>query len=310
MGTLEIKYIESETYTNTSYYGRFTFQPLKLGQGLTIGNALRRVLLSDLEGIAITSARVSGSVHEFSEIPGTREDVLEILLNLKKIVLKGSSKDAGIARLKVQGPCIVTASDFELPSFVKAVDPSQYIATICDSNVLEIEVSISAGRGYKLVNRQSLDSGKDSLELDAVFMPVNKVNYTIEEINTDFPIAEEKLTLEIWTNGSLTPEESLMQAATVLTDILAPIQRIHLTDEEDFPADKEPEVKNLPIEDLKLSVRAYNCLKQINIDYTEDLLTRSQEELLEIKNFGKKCCEEVTQALKNIVGLTLPKKKF
>lgn len=293
-----------------SQVSRFVIEPLERGQGTTLGNALRRVLLSNLEGAAITAVRIAGVSHEFATVPGVREDVLDILLNMKKVVLKSYSSQPQIGRLLVQGPMTVTAEHFELPSDVELVDPSQYIATLSPNSTLEMEFRIEKGKGYRAVDKGRDDStALDFMQIDSVFMPVRKVNYSVEDARVGDAMEKDRLIMEVWTNGSLTPQEALSQAANILVDLFNPLKEITIE-----PLDKEDDEDNdptnqIPIEELQLSVRAYNCLKRAQINSVADLLDYSQEDLLEIKNFGAKSAEEVVEALQQRLGITLPQEK-
>lgn len=309
MAQFEIECVESKSDTARDQYGRFILQPLDQGQGITVGNALRRVLLSDLEGSAIVAVRIAGINHEFSTIPGVREDVLEILLNLKEVVLKSYTKEPSIGRLRVQGPAIITASNFELSPDVEVIDTDQYIATICNNNILEMEFRIEPGKGYHLVEKFMDDTSVDFLQVDAIFMPVKKVNYSVEEIRYDQNSLKDKLTLEIWTNGSISPQEAIGQSSTILTNLFNPLKTIHFKSEEESFLTEGTRINQILIEELQLSVRAYNCLKRAHIHSVADLLDYSQEDLLEIKNFGQKSAEEVIDALQKRLGINLPKEK-
>jgi DNA-directed RNA polymerase subunit alpha len=309
MAQFEIECVESKNDSARDQYGKFILQPLDQGQGITVGNALRRVLLSDLEGSAIVAVRIAGINHEFSTIPGVREDVLEILLNLKEVVLKSYTKEPSIGRLRVQGPSIITASNFELPPDVEVIDTDQYIATICNNNILEMEFRIEPGKGYQIVEKFMDDTSIDFLQVDAIFMPVKKVNYFVEEIRYDQSTLKDKLTLEIWTNGSLSPEEAIGQSSTILTNLFNPLKTIHFKSEEENFLPEGTRINQILIEELQLSVRAYNCLKRAQIHSVADLLDYSQEDLLEIKNFGQKSAEEVIDALQKRLGINLPKEK-
>ncbi len=309
MAQFEIECVESKNDTARDQYGKFVLQPLDQGQGITVGNALRRVLLSDLEGSAIVAVRIAGINHEFSTIPGVREDVLEILLNLKEVVLKNYSKEPSIGRLRVQGPSIITASNFELPPDIEIIDTDQYIATICNNNILEMEFRIEPGKGYQIVEKFMDDTSVDFLQVDAIFMPVKKVNYSVEEIRYDQSSLKDRLTLEIWTNGSISPQEAIGQSSTILTNLFNPLKTIHFKSEEENFLPEGTRINQILIEELQLSVRAYNCLKRAQIHSVADLLDYSQEDLLEIKNFGQKSAEEVIDALQKRLGINLPKEK-
>ncbi|MGL5058904.1 MAG: DNA-directed RNA polymerase subunit alpha [Microcoleus sp.] len=309
MAQFQIECIESNTDKDRSQYGKFVLEPLERGQGTTVGNALRRVLLSNLEGSAVTSVRIAGVNHEFATIEGVREDVIEILLNMKEVVLKSHSQQPQIGRLRIEGPATVTADRFDLPSEVEIVDRSQYIATLSPGSVLEMEFKIERGIGYRAVDR-SRDEGSalDFLQIDAIFMPIRKVNYSVEDARVGGSMEKDRLIMEIWTDGSLTPQESLTQAAHILVDLFAPLKDI--TDSV-TPIDggQTDPTSQIPIEELQLSVRAYNCLKRAQINSVADLLDYTQEDLLEIKNFGQKSAEEVIEALQKRLGITLPQEK-
>ena len=312
MAQFQIECVESKTLKNQSQYSKFVLEPLERGQGTTVGNALRRVLLSNLEGAAVTAVRIAGVNHEFATIEGVREDVLEILLNMKEVVLKWHSPSSTpqIGRVMITGPATVRAAQFDLPSEVEIVDPGQYIATLADGARLEMEFRIEKGKGYRSVERGRDDgSAVDFLQIDAVFMPVSKVNYSVEDVRIDGSLEKDRLLLEIWTNGSLTPQEALSQAANILMDLFNPLKDINLESiKDEYPDDEDP-TSQIPIEELQLSVRAYNCLKRAQINSVADLLDYSQEDLLEIKNFGQKSAEEVIEALQRRLGITLPVEK-
>lgn len=309
MAQFQIECVESNTEKDQGQYGKFVLEPLERGQGTTVGNALRRVLLSNLEGAAVTAVRIAGVNHEFATIPGVREDVLEILLNMKEVVLKTYSSQPQIGRLLVNGPATVTASQFDLPSEVEVVDQIQYVATLSEGATLEMEFRIEKGRGYRAVDRTRDDAPVDFLQIDAIFMPVRKVNYSVEDARVGGSLEKDRLIMEIWTNGSLTPQEALSQAANILVDLFNPLKDINLETldkADEFPEDPTSQI---PIEELQLSVRAYNCLKRAQINSVADLLDYSQEDLLEIKNFGQKSAEEVIEALQKRLGITLPQEK-
>lgn len=310
MAQFSIECVESKTLKNQSQYSKFVLEPLERGQGTTVGNALRRVLLSNLEGAAVTAVRIAGVNHEFATIEGVREDVLEILLNMKEVVLKSYTSAPQIGRVMITGPATVRAAQFDLPSDVDIVDPGQYIATLADGARLEIEFRIEKGKGYRSVERGRDDaSSVDFLQIDAVFMPVSKVNYSVEDVRVDGSLEKDRLILEIWTNGSLTPQEALSQASGILVDLFNPLKDINLESIKDEYPDNEDPTSQIPIEELQLSVRAYNCLKRAQINSVADLLDYSQEDLLEIKNFGQKSAEEVIEALQRRLGITLPQEK-
>ncbi len=311
MATYQAECVESNQDELTGvYYGKFVMEPLARGQGTTVGNALRRVLLSNLEGAAVTAVRIAGVNHEFSTVPGVREDVMEILLNMKELILRCNAADTQMGRLFAQGPGGITAEKLQLPSEVELINPHHHIATLAEDATLELEFSIARGRGYRAVDfldHQSM--AIDFLQIDSVFMPVRKVNYSVEAARVGESLEQDRLTLEMWTNGSLTPQEALSQAAKILVELFVPLQDVSF-DTPIMPQQTEDNQKNqIPIEELQLSVRAYNCLKRAQINTVADLLVYTEEDLLEIKNFGQKSAEEVVEALKNRLGLTLPREK-
>jgi DNA-directed RNA polymerase subunit alpha len=311
MANFTVECIESyEDPKNKSQYSRFVLEPLERGQGTTVGNSLRRVLLSNLEGAAVTAVRIAGVNHEFATIPGVREDVLDLILNMKEIVLKSYSSDSQICRLTARGPCTVTAGDFNLPSDIEVINPDQYVATLCEGATLEMEFKVETGKGYRSVERTKEEvSAIDFLQIDAIFMPVRKVKYMVEDARIGSGTSKDRLVIEITTNGSLTPQESLSQAADILVGMFTPLQEITLAPPKETLDDDGDETKQIHIEELQLSVRAYNCLKRAQINTVADLLDYTQDDLLEIKNFGQKSAEEVVEALKRHLGLTLPQEK-
>nr|YP_010873233.1 RNA polymerase a-subunit [Nemalion vermiculare]WGV34350.1 RNA polymerase a-subunit [Nemalion vermiculare] len=309
MTHFQIECIESKTEGAREQYGRFVLEPLHQGQGITVGNALRRTILSDLYGTAVVAVRIAGINHEFSTVAGVREDVLEILLNLKEVVLKSYTDKPQIGRVRVQGPAVITAGLFDIPNEVEIIDPRQYIATICNNTIFEMEFRIEQGRGYRLIDKGMDDKAVDFLQIDAVFMPARKFNYIVEEVRLNQQVVQEKLLIELWTNGSISPQEALSQGAAVLTNLFYPLRKIDFKPVEDATIQEQQQISLVLIEELQLSVRAYNCLKRAHIHSVSDLLDYSQGELLEIKNFGQKSANEVIDALQNRLGITLPKEK-
>ncbi len=309
MGHFQVECVESIVDSDFGQYGKFVFEPLDRGQGITVGNSLRRVLLANLKGSAITSVRIAGVTHEFATIPGVREDVLDMLLNLEQVVLRSHSSESQIGRLFLRGPATVKSGDFELSPEVEVINPEQYIATLSAEATLEMEIKVDLGKGYQPVERNRDEvSALDFMQIDAVFMPVKKVNYAVEETQVG-GMPTDRLTLEVWTNGSLTPQEALGQAATILVDLFNPLKDVTFTPVEDQDTEEEDESNQIPIEGLNLSVRAYNCLKRAQINSVADLLEYNQEDLLEIKNFGAKSAEEVIEALQVHLGITMPSDK-
>ena len=310
MNNIFIKCLNSEKIQSGACHGQFVINALKPGQGITIGNQLRRVLLGDLGGMAISAVRIAGVTHEFSTIPGVREDILEILLNLKGIVLESTTKKTQFGRLKIQGPNVVTADSIELTDDLKIINPNHYIATLSTSSILEIEFKFEYGTGYKLASQTFLEEDENYLQLDTIFMPVQKVDFKIENVYDSANEIMERLFLDIWTNGSISPTEALESASRIIIDLFSAL--IHNKDKnennrKDVKSDSlsmEP-YNNIAIEELQLSVRAYNCLKKAKINTVGDLLQYSPEKLQELKNFGRKSADEVFSTLKNKLGISL-----
>jgi DNA-directed RNA polymerase subunit alpha len=305
----QVECVDTTVAKDQSQYGKFVIDALERGQGTTVGNALRRTLLANLGGTAVTAVRIAGVSHEFATIPGVREDVLDILLNVKQIVLNSTIDQPQIGRLHVQGPAMVTAGHIDISPEVEVVNPNQYIATIAAGTNLEMEFKVERGKGYRTFERGREDvTAMDFLQIDAVFMPVHKVNYTVEGTLSPENDDTDRVSLEIWTNGSLTPQEALSEASNKLVELFNPLREINF----EAPGEEEPQERpesQVPIEELQLSVRAYNCLKRAQINTVADLLDYSQEDLLEIKNFGQKSAEEVVEALQQRLGITLPQSK-
>lgn len=309
----QVQCLQSTEKTETELYSKYYIGPFIKGQSTTIGNTLRRVLLSSLQGLAIVGARINDINHEFSTIPHVKEDVIDILLNLKQIVFKGNINEPTLARLKVKGPGIITAQDIELPPNVKLIDPRQYIATITAKGDVEMEFLITRGQNY--LKNTTLDSIIPSgfLSVDAVFMPVKKVNFFVETAQTGNSSELESLILEIWTNGSLTPAEALSTSAEVLGNSFELLKITNTTstlaiNKEIYQAEDNPEqLDTIFIEELELSVRAYNCLKRANIHTVSDLMKYSANDLLEFKNFGQKSADEVCESLKKRFDMDLRK---
>jgi DNA-directed RNA polymerase subunit alpha len=312
MNDISIKSLKSEKLESGVCYGQFLINSLRPGQGITIGNQLRRVLLADLSGKAISAVRILGIRHEFSTIPGVREDILEIFLNLKGIVFKGNNKQTELGRLKVQGPIVITADLIALPDELEIVNPNHYIATISTSTVLEFEFKIAYGTGYKLTSQLFLEKDDNFLQLDTIFMPVQKVDFKIESVYDNTNNINERLILDIWTNGSITPNDALKSAAQIIVNLFTLLTEDKTNEEKTetkqngHSLNLEP-YTNIAIEELQLSVRSYNCLKKAKIYTVGALLQYSPEKLQELKNFGRKSADEVFSTLKNKLGIILSK---
>lgn len=311
-----------------SYYGRFRFGPLRRGQGITVGNALRRVLLSELSGVAITGIRFVNTdsiVHEFSTLPGIKESVFEILLHLKEVViLKTDPKmemEKQTCSLVLQGPDRVNANAIALPPGLQFVNPNQRLVTFYSENVsFPIEITVESGQGSSpRVKSHSMES----IPVESTFVPVKKVNYIVEDMEVTRSEMErrERIIFEVWTNGSISPQQAIHEGAQRLMDLFIPLldeapdvdPSFRLASNVSHPETSTVvedvslnKLSDILIEDLGLSVRSYNCLKRAQIHTVLDLLDYSQQHLLEIKNFGQKSAEEVAQALQNRLGLELP----
>jgi DNA-directed RNA polymerase subunit alpha len=308
---LQIQCIESKQEETNAIVSRFSIGPLYKGQGITVGNALRRTLLSNLTGLAVGGVRIADVNHEFSTIPNVKEDVIEILLNLKQLVLKGSITEPIVARLSYQGPGIVTAKDIKLPKELSLVEPRQYIASVTSNKNFEMEFFIEKGEGYSL-NKTSSLLPKSFLAIDTVFMPVKRVNFFIETSADEGTSKCESLNLEVHTDGSITPTEAVSSAAELLQQLFGSLKTANLplrlnSVVEKVKDDKSHEMTNILIEELELSVRAYNCLKRANVHTVTDLLQYSKDDLLEFKNFGQKSADEVCESLEARFGKILKK---
>jgi DNA-directed RNA polymerase subunit alpha len=310
ISNLYIKCLKSEKIESGARYGQFLINSLRPGQGITVGNLLRRVLLSDLGGTTITAVRIAGVRDEFSIIPGVREDVLEILLNLKGIVFQTKSTDVQFGRLKIKGPAVITADAIQGPSDLKIVNPNHYIATISTPSVLEIEFKFEYGTGYKLAGQTFCDKSEDFLQMDAIFMPIQKVDFKIENVYDNTNYITERLLIDIWTNGSISPEDAISSASEFIIELFNSLLQNKFTQDPNDLEKTSPIVPinphtNIAIEELQLSVRAYNCLKRAQINTIGDLLEYSPEKLQELKNFGRKSADEVFATLKNKLGIVL-----
>jgi DNA-directed RNA polymerase subunit alpha len=309
----QIQCLESKIENATSILAKLCIEPLKKGQGITVGNALRRTLLSDIPGIAIVGVHIDNVNHEFSTIPGVREDVIEIILNLKQIVFKGNLSEAVIARLEFQGPGIVTAQDFSLPSGITLVEPTQYIASLTGQDSLMMEVLIEPGYGY-LVSEQFINQlPKGFLAVDAVFMPVRKANFFVETSRTTTVSISESIIFEIITDGSIEPLAAMDYAISTLEKLFSSFNVNSIPSSQPVILVEKSEASNsfdnVLLADLLLSVRAYNALKRANVHNLSELLKFSKEDLLELKNFGQKSADEVCESLQNNFGITLAKTK-
>lgn len=307
---LNIKCVNTMTDSDGSIYGKFVIEPLERGYGNTLGNSLRRVLLSGLKGCAITSVRIEGVTHEFTTIPGVVEDVLDVMLNLKGVVLKSSNEEPVYIRLDVERSGPVLAGDLELPADVKVVNPDWHICELSEGASLHAVMTAETGKGYVPADNNMSNKAVDTLTLDAVFMPIRRVSYIVEDMRVGQRTDYDKLILEVWSNGSMDVSLALSKAANLLIEHLVVIASLHgipalvTQTSHDVEMQEESQAPNITIEDLELSVRAFNCLKRANINSIAELLTKSENDLLNIKNFGKKSSDEVIERLQAF-GLNL-----
>ena len=305
----QIDRIDHQVSKDRSQTGVFLIGPLERGQATTLGNSLRRVLMGGLEGSAVTAVRIAGVNHEYATIPGVREDVLDILLNCKQISVDSRSQELEIGRLVVSGPAYVKAKDIQFSSQVDVVDGDRPIATVQEGNNLELELHVERGIGYRPVDRRNEETSSiDLLQIDAVFMPVTRVNFTIDETAVaEGGSTRERLRMEIVTDGSTSPDDALAEAANQLIELFQPLATVTMVEE--IPQEPEPAAEaQIPLEELNLSVRAYNCLKRAQVNSVSDLMGFSYEDLLEIKNFGSKSADEVIEALERI-GISIPQSR-
>ena len=301
--------IECVEISEGNLYGKFVIEPLERGFGTTLGNSLRRILLSSLPGVAVSSVRIDGVLHEFSTIPGVKEDVTEIILNLKALSAKLYCDGPKVVTISASGECVVTAGDIVCDEQVEIINPDLVIATLNEDAHLNMEITLCKGRGYVSADRNKTPNMPIGvLPVDSIFTPIRKVNYTIENTRVGQMTDYDKLTLEVWTDGSIKPDEATSMAAKILSEHL--MLFINLT-ENVVPVDfNEPEdnkmekVQEMTIEELDLSVRAYNCLKRANINTVAELVQRNEEDMMKVRNLGKKSLEEVEQKLAAL-GLSL-----
>ena len=290
-------------------YGKFVVEPLERGFGQTLGNSLRRVLLNSLPGVAPTCVRIEGVQHEFSTVPGVKEDVTELILNLKKLSIKMHTDQPKVITIDASGECEVTAGDIKCDEEVEIVDPEMHIATLNEGAHLQMQITIEKGRGYVTAERnKQIASERDKvgmpigvIPMDSIFTPIRKVSYTVEDTRVGQITDYDKLTLEVWTDGSILPKEALASAAQIITnnmrlfiDLTMNVARVDFSEPEE---DNKGKVLEMTIEELDLSVRAFNCLKRAGINTVAELVQRNQEDMMKVRNLGKKSLEEVEQKL-------------
>ncbi|HGK0881856.1 TPA: DNA-directed RNA polymerase subunit alpha [Streptococcus pneumoniae] len=294
-------------------YGKFVIEPLERGYGTTLGNSLRRVLLASLPGAAVTSINIDGVLHEFDTVPGVREDVMQIILNIKGIAVKSYVEDEKIIELDVEGPAEVTAGNILTDSDIEIVNPDHYLFTIGEGSSLKATMTVNSGRGYVPADENKKDNAPvGTLAVDSIYTPVTKVNYQVEPARVGSNDGFDKLTLEILTNGTIIPEDALGLSARILTehlDLFTNLTEIAKSTEVMKEADTESDDRILDrtIEELDLSVRSYNCLKRAGINTVHDLTEKSEAEMMKVRNLGRKSLEEVKLKLIDL-GLGLKDK--
>ncbi|PMQ00992.1 MAG: DNA-directed RNA polymerase subunit alpha [Dictyoglomus sp. NZ13-RE01] len=294
-------------------YGKFIIEPLERGYGWTIGNSLRRILLSSIEGAAVTSVKIEGVRHELEVYKGMKEDILEVLLNLKKLVVRIEDEEPHILQLEVKGPKVVKAGDFKAPANVTIINPDLVIATLVEEVPLYMEVEVRKGKGYVSAEENKVPGQPlGVLNLDSVFSPVRKVSYEVEKTRVGRRTDLDRLVLNIWTNGAVKPEEALRQAAKILMEHAKFIYEQEFStlepEKKEITTTQEEEKKVITLEELGLSTRAFNALRMAGINTLEDLLSKTEEELIHIKNFGQKSLQELKEKLQE-KGLSLSSAK-
>jgi DNA-directed RNA polymerase subunit alpha len=304
--------IETVQVSEDGTYGRFVVEPLERGYGTTLGNSLRRILLSSLPGAAVTSVQIDGVLHEFSTVPGVIEDVTEMILNLKGLSLKIHSDEAKVLEIDAEGEGVVTAGDIRSDSDVEILNPDLHIATLSSDARLHMRIHAQRGRGYVSADKNKRDDQPIGvIPVDSIYTPITRVNYSVENTRVGQVTNYDKLTLEIWTDGSIRPEEAVSLGAKVLTEHLdlfvgltdgAKDAEIMVEKEED----KKEKVLEMTIEELDLSVRSYNCLKRAGINTVQELIMKTEEDMMKVRNLGRKSLEEVQEKLEEL-GLGLRK---
>ncbi len=309
------KYLECDYETLTEKYGKFSAQPFERGYGVTIGNALRRILLSSITGAAITNVRIQGVLHEFSTLPGVVEDVTDIILNVKSIPLKMVGQEAKTLTLNKEGPAEASAADIVHDSDVEILDKDIHIAALDKDGKLDMEMVVNNNRGYISADRNFDENlSVDFIPVDSSHSPILKVNYMIEPARVGKRVDFENLTIEIWTTGAITPQDALSQAAKILRDHLAIFLRIidepkvkdQVPERREIPYYSQKDILSKSIDHLELSVRSNNCLRSAGIEKIYELVQKTEEELLKTKNFGRKSLTEIKETLQELgLGLNL-----
>lgn len=302
--------IEIVEISEDSRYGKFVCEPLERGYGTTLGNSLRRILLSSLQGAAVTSIRIDGVLHEFSTVPGVREDVTNIILNLKSLCLKMHSEEPKVIRIDVEGEKDIAASDIITDPDIEILNPDLHIATVDASGSLKMEMTVERGRGYVPADKNKKpDHVIGIIPIDSIFSPIQRVNYTVTDTRVGNVTDYDKLTMEVWTDGSIRPEEAMSKSASIMIAHLKLFQNMAgaPVEEEEaegtFAETAESNISKtleMTIEDLDLSVRSYNCLKRAGINTVAELAQKSEEDMMKVRNLGRKSLEEVKKKLQEL----------
>ncbi len=294
-------------------YGKFVMEPLERGYATTLGNSMRRVLLSILPGVAITDVKIDGVLHEFSTIPGVKEDVTEIVLNLKSLIAKLHSDSAKKIYIEAEGPCVVTAASIKADSEVEILNPDMYIATLDEGAKLNMEMTLNKGRGYVPAEQNKpAQNIVGVIPIDSIYTPVLKANFTVDNTRVGNVVDKNKLTLEVWTDGSIKANEAISLSAKILIEHFELFLDLTegVSDTESIMAEKSDNAKekvlDLTIDELDLSVRSFNCLKRAGINTVEDLINKSEEDMMKVRNLGRKSLEEVIAKLDSF-GFSLKK---
>lgn len=298
--------IECVETAENGTYGKFVVEPLERGYGITLGNALRRILLSSLPGVAANSIKIDGVLHEFSTIHGVKEDVSELILNIKELALKMSGEGPRTIYIDAEGPGEITGADIKADGDVEVVNKDLHIATLDDGGKLFMEININSGRGYVSQNKNKTDDKPIStIPVDSIYTPVKRVNFTVENTRVGQITDYDKLTIEIWTNGTIRPDEAIGLSAKILIEHFKLFMT--LTDHADNveimiekEEDKKEKVLEMTIEELDLSVRSFNCLKRAGINTVQELTEKSMDDMMKVRNLGKKSLEEVEQKLEGL----------
>ena len=310
MVEIEKPRIECVENPGDTSYGKYVVEPLERGYGTTLGNSLRRILLSSLPGTAVTSIKIAGVMHEFTTIPGVKEDVTEIVLNVKGLIAKLHSEGVKTVHIEAVGPCKVTAGDIKADADVEVLNPELHIATLDVDATLNMELTLSHGRGYVTADKnKTAQTVIGVIPVDSIYTPVRKVNYTVENTRVGDATDYDKLTLEVWTNGTIDARDAVSLSSRILCDHFALFTDLSETmgskstvvEKAETQRDK---VMEMTIDDMDLSVRSYNCLKRANINTVEDLISKTEEEMMKVRNLGRKSLEEVINKLA-MMGLSL-----